>query len=104
MMTSFWKTTDGSTFWFQIQINRPFRGRHASFPCASKKGFVGAIYAPEATLTLNGGGNGNNLEGSSIVASGTLNGHYDFHYDLALASLIFGANRGYIPTSWQEIY
>jgi hypothetical protein len=66
--------------------------------------FVGAIYAPNATLTLNGGGNGNNLEGSAIVSGVTLNGHYDFHYDLALASLLFGSNRGYIPTSWQEVY
>lgn len=65
--------------------------------------FIGAIYAPAATLTLNGGGNANNLEGSAVVSSVTLNGHYDFHYDLALAQLVFGASRGYIPTSWQEL-
>lgn len=66
--------------------------------------FVGAIYAPDAVLTLNGGGNGNNLEGSAIVNNVTMNGHYDFHYDLALAALNFGVGRGYIPTSWAEIY
>ena len=33
-----------------------------------------------------------------------MNGHYNFHYDLALASLNFGVGRGYIPTSWAEIY
>ena len=65
--------------------------------------FVGAIYAPEAALTLNGGGNGNNLEGSAIVKQVTLNGHYNFHYDLALAALNFGPSRGYLPTSWQEL-
>ena len=59
----------------------------------------------EDLLFLNGGGNGNNLEGSAIVNSVIMNGHYDFHhYDLALASLSFGPNRGYIPTSWQEIF
>ena len=66
--------------------------------------FVGAIYAPSATMSLNGGGNANNLEGSAIVGSVTMNGHYLFHYDLALAQMLFGANRGFIPTSWQELY
>jgi len=63
--------------------------------------FIGAIYAPEAALTLNGGGNSNNLQGSAIVKSVTLNGHYDFHYDEALA--IYGPSRGYVPLSWQEL-
>ena len=65
--------------------------------------YIGAIYAPQATLTLNGGGNSNNLEGSAIVASVTLNGHYDFWYDLALANLVIGANKGYVAASWQEL-
>ncbi|MGH7953621.1 MAG: DUF7305 domain-containing protein, partial [Limisphaerales bacterium] len=63
--------------------------------------FVGAIYAPEASLTLNGGGNSNDLEGSAIVKQVTLNGHYDFHYDESLAA--YGPTRGYVPLSWQEI-
>jgi hypothetical protein len=49
--------------------------------------FVEAIYAPEASLTLNGGGNGNNLEGSFIVASMHLNGHLSFHFDESLLTL-----------------
>jgi hypothetical protein len=63
--------------------------------------FVGAIYAPNATLTLNGGGSGNNLEGAAIVNSITMNGHYDFHYDTALATN--GITRGAVPVSWQEL-
>lgn len=63
--------------------------------------FVGAIYAPEAALTLNGGGNSNNLQGAAIVNQVTLNGHYDFHYDEALGTN--GPSRGFIPLSWQEL-
>jgi putative adhesin len=62
--------------------------------------FIGAIYAPEASLTLNGGGNSNNLQGSAIVKSVTMNGHYDFHYDESLAT--YGPARGYTVNSWQE--
>jgi hypothetical protein len=62
--------------------------------------FVGVIYAPEVQLTLNGGGNAFGIMGSVIVGSITMHGHYDFHYDEALAK--YGPNRGYIATSWQE--
>lgn len=63
--------------------------------------FVGVIYAPEASLTLNGGGNNIGLIGSSITKSATMNGHYDFHYDESLATN--GISRGFIATSWQEL-
>ena len=62
--------------------------------------FIGVIYAPEASLTLNGGGNNLGVQGSAIVHDVTMNGHYDFHYDQSLA--VYGPNRGYIATSWQE--
>ena len=62
--------------------------------------FVGAVYAPEAVLTLNGGGNANNLIGAAVVSSVTLNGHYDFHYDEALGTN--GMNRGFVIDRWQE--
>ena len=65
--------------------------------------FIGAIYAPEASLTLNGGGSANNLEGSAIVLSATMNGHYDIWYDESLAQWVMGPSRGFIPTSWQEL-
>lgn len=63
--------------------------------------FVGAIYAPEADLTLNGGGNNNGLIGSSVTKSITMNGHYNFHFDEALLSI--GPSRGYLATSWSEL-
>ena len=73
----------------------------ASITLSGTSDFVGAIYAPTASLTLNGGGHGNNLMGSAIVSQVTLNGHYDFHYDESLAT--YGPPRGFIPITWQEL-
>jgi len=63
--------------------------------------FIGAIYAPEADLTLGGGGNGNNLMGAAICKTVTLNGHYDVHYDEALAN--WGPAKSFTANSWQEL-
>ncbi len=62
--------------------------------------FVGAIYSPEAVLTMNGGGNNNNLIGAAVVKSVTLNGHYNFHYDEALGTNAL--SRGFVVDRWQE--
>jgi hypothetical protein len=62
--------------------------------------FIGVIYAPEADLTLNGGGNNNGLIGSSITKTITMNGHYNFHFDEDLLSS--GPSRGFTVSSWQE--
>ena len=64
--------------------------------------FQGVIYAPEVNLTLNGGGNSVNLSGSVIVNNITDNGHYKIHYDESLAS--YGPSRGYVATSWLELF
>ena len=64
--------------------------------------FVGVLYAPEANLTLNGGGSGNGLIGASVTKSIiALNGHYDFHFDEDL--LTAGPSRGFVVTSWKEL-
>jgi hypothetical protein len=64
--------------------------------------FIGAIYAPEANLTLNGGGNNNGLIGSSITKSiVAMNGHYNFHFDEDL--LTAGPVKAYVVTSWKEL-
>jgi hypothetical protein len=63
--------------------------------------FIGVIYAPEASLTLNGGGNNNGLIGSSITKSITMNGHFDFHFDQDLLSV--SPIRAYVVTSWIEL-
>ncbi len=45
------------------------------------------LYAPNASLTGNGGGNSGMLVGSFVARTITSNGHMDFHYDEALRQL-----------------
>lgn len=63
--------------------------------------FIGAIYAPEANLNLNGGGSSNDLLGAAIVNNATMNGHYTLKYDEGLAQ--FGPAKGFVANSWQEL-
>jgi choice-of-anchor A domain-containing protein len=43
--------------------------------------FIGAIYAPSANATLNSGSNTENIFGSVIARSVTVNGRFLFHFD-----------------------
>lgn len=53
--------------------------------------FIGVLVAPEATMTLNGGGTAQtdpvDFVGCVLMNSITLNGHFKFHYDEALSEL-----------------
>ena len=63
--------------------------------------FTGVIYALNASITLNGGGNNSlDVAGSVVVNSITVNGHFAMHYDEWLKGL---GGRGFIPISWQEL-
>jgi hypothetical protein len=60
------------------------------------------VYAPEADLKQNGGGSSvYNFVGAAVLKSANLTGHFNFHYDEALATT--GPKRGFIPNSWQEL-
>jgi hypothetical protein len=64
--------------------------------------FTGIVVAPNADVTLNGGGYSNNdFIGSLISSSVTMNGHFSFHYDEALKNL--KVNSRYLITDWHEI-
>jgi hypothetical protein len=64
--------------------------------------FAGTIYAPEADVTGNGGGNNNtDTSGSMVVKSVTLHGHWNFHYDQSLQTA--GPSRGWVPSAWTEV-
>ena len=63
--------------------------------------FIGVIYAPQATMTDNGGGHNVGVLGSAIVGTLSMHGHYDFHYDQSLST--DGPNRGFIAASWREL-
>ncbi len=63
---------------------------------------IGVVYAPNANLSLSGGGNSDtDFSGASISKSAKMNGHFKFHYDEALAK--HGPNRGFVVTSWDEM-
>ncbi len=75
---------------------------NTSITLSGNAAFTGAIYAPSATLTLNGGGNNSyDFVGSGIFKSVTFNGHFMFHFDESL--LNSGASRGYFAISWKEL-
>jgi len=64
--------------------------------------FTGTIYAPDAAITLTGGGSDDyDFVGSCIGKSIKLNGHFMFHFDEEL--LTDGPSRGYIATHWAEL-
>jgi hypothetical protein len=59
---------------------------------------TGFVYAPNADLTLNGGGN---IYGATMTKSLTINGAYNFHFDEALKRVW---SLHYLAvTSWDEI-
>ncbi len=75
---------------------------HTSIKFAGNGGFIGAIYAPDADFTLGGGGNNSeDFVGASVSKTVRMNGHFNFHYDEALANA--GLSRGYIVDSWNEL-
>ena len=65
--------------------------------------YIGTVYAPEAQFTLNGGGAGStsDYQGSCIVNSVVMNGHFNFHYDENLKRT--GPVSGYTVSYWKEL-
>jgi hypothetical protein len=64
--------------------------------------YTGSIYAPKAALNLSGGGNDSyDFVGASVTKTVSMNGHFNFHYDEALA--ILGPGKGYVVSSWNEV-
>ncbi len=60
-----------------------------------------AVYAPNAAVTLDGGGrDDNDFSGAITAKSFRFVGHYSVHYDEALGRL--GLWRGFTITSWNE--
>jgi hypothetical protein len=72
-----------------------------SLSMSGNSAFVGVIYAPNATLTLSGGGNDSvDISGSIVAKCVKVNGKYSFHFDEALRR--FGS-KGIFASSWDEI-
>jgi len=64
--------------------------------------FTGILVAPNANVTMNGGGSSNeDFSGALIAGSIHMNGHFKFHYDESLGRKpLFGR---LLITSWDEI-
>jgi len=63
--------------------------------------FWGAIYAPNAEVEFNGAGNSGGYYGALVGHDIVLTGNSTFSYDEALGRR---GSKGFIVTSWQEIY
>jgi hypothetical protein len=75
---------------------------NTSLSWGGNAGYIGTIYAPQATLSLGGGGNNHfDYQGACICNSITMNGHFNFHYDEDLKR--HGPSSGFAVSSWQEL-
>ncbi len=61
----------------------------------------GVVYAPNAALSIKGGGTSGGVQGAMIGDTVTLTGNDAFHYDEALASLTTGNPYGI--SNWDEL-
>lgn len=61
-----------------------------------------AVYAPNALLSLRGGGNQGEMFGAAVAFQVFVNGNYQFHYDEALDDF-FGPRPTFRLRRWQEL-
>jgi hypothetical protein len=75
--------------------------KNTSINYAGNAAFTGVFYAPNAAMTLGGGGSQQiDFSGSAIARDIKLNGNFTFHYDEALKRV--GLYKGFVITSWNE--
>jgi hypothetical protein len=90
------RTGNALNFWY---LGLP---QNTSLDLSGNAAFTGVIYAPSADFTLGGGGSDIvDFIGASITKTVKMNGHYNFHYDEALAKK--GPINAYVVTSWNEL-
>lgn len=75
---------------------------NTSIAIGGNASITGVIYAPQAAMTLGGGGSDtHDIVGSTVTDSVKMNGKFNFHYDESL--LTNGPRRGFVIDSWNEI-
>jgi len=72
------------------------------FDLSGNADYSGLVYAPNADVSLRGGGSSGQFSGAIIAYSVTFNGNYDFHYDVQLASYQ-NQQRYFKPLNWIEL-
>lgn len=73
-----------------------------SFSYGGNAALAGVIYAPNADVSLNGGGNGGELLGAIVAKTIKVTGNYGFHYDVQLKNLFFKEDS-FRMISWGEV-
>lgn len=75
---------------------------NTSITMSGNSSYIGTVYAPEASITFNGGGSNTiDYQGAMVVNNLTSNGHFNMHYDENLArEPIAGI---YVAGSWTEL-
>jgi hypothetical protein len=75
---------------------------NTSISLSGNDSFLGSIYAPNASLTMSGGGSSTfDYQGACAVSQINMNGHFNFHFDENLKRS--GPMRGYQIASWSEM-
>lgn len=73
-----------------------------SIALSGNAGLTAVVVAPNANVQLNGGGNNHfDFMGSLMADNITLNGHWNFHYDVQLSHVPISLR--YILKSWNEV-
>ncbi len=73
-----------------------------NFDLRGNANYAGLVYAPNADVSLRGGGSTGRFDGAIIGRTVTFNGNYDFHYDIRLGSTL-ASERFFRPTTWIEL-
>ena len=77
------------------------RPTNTSVTFSGNSAFAGVIYAPQAALTMSGGGSTVlDFIGASTTSTVTMSGSFNFHYDESLANT---TDAFYVASSWDEI-
>lgn len=71
------------------------------FSLSGNASYAGLVYAPNADVTLKGGGSSGRFDGAIIGHSVTFSGNYEFHYDVQLAGI--QSERFFRPRGWVEL-
>jgi hypothetical protein len=73
-----------------------------SYSLSGNDTYVGTVYAPQCAFTLGGSGNNRyDYQGACVVYSVSMNGSFNFHYDVNLKRV--GFPSGYTVASWKEL-
>jgi hypothetical protein len=74
---------------------------NTSISFSGNASLTGTIYAPEADVSMGGGGNNTyDVVGSVIGNTVSLNGHFNFHFD---ENLLAAGPTYYVANSWREL-